>query len=384
MKIRIFCSLTLVAIAFLMGSATGAAAWGGCPCHFVQKAHDVTRTKIEIENDKVRKQVKTSIEQQTVDMNAHHDLKTLEIIAALRGLSRENSNHQQLQVEANKRFGDAAEINAMNRLRDEFRAKAESGNFDPTPDSCLMLDMYRNGGSGGIATGATGSDVTRDVVEWIHGGSAVVQTGGAALSRHVFDMHQEYETFGGSTHGTTDWGLILDHPTIDFSDPQMTEVVGIIQRNLLDSTPEQPVSNEEQRDSSGQDRIAKNEEIRSRLQAGAEAVEMVLNMRTATMDGEPVEAFRAMAEQSAYNRPIIDNKLSELQQIDIQTVFHYAPSGDRAVTMASSHGINVKGWLHEIHRVISLNTRLQYLQLELASRVAVVNAGILASLNDNE
>ena len=382
MKTRIFGGLALAATAFLMISATGAVAIG-CHCGWIQAAHDVTRSTIRNENRQVREQVRSSIEQQTQDRNANHDTQTQRIIDALRSHSRENSNHQQLQVEANKRFGDATQINQMNRLRDEFRAKAESGNFDPTPDSCLLLDMYRNrSNSGGI--GVNGSDITRDVEEWLHGDPDIVQTGGSALSKHITDKMEQYETYGGSTHGTTDWGLVLDHPTIDFSDPERAEVIGIIERNTLDSTPEQPVTDEEKTLSSGQDRIAKIEETRSRLQAGTESIEMVLNMRTATMDGEPVEAFRTMAEQSAYNREIIDGKLSELQQIDILTVSHYAPRGERAVSLASGRGMNVKGWLHEIHRVMALVARIQYLQLELASRDAIVNAAILATLNDNE
>ena len=381
MKIPVFHRLAITAVSLVLISATDASAWGGCPCHWIQSAHDVTRTVVRQENQQVREQVKSSIEQQTGDLNTHLDTKVQELITALMGLSRENSNHQLAQIEANKRFGDAEQINEMNRMRDEYRANAESGNFDPTPESCLLLDMYRARSGGGSGIGTTGSDVMAEVEVWLGGESEVVRQGGSKLATHIAEKQLEYETYGGSTHGTTDWGLLLDHPTVDFSDPAVAELSALIARYAIDSTPSRAVTDAERESSGGIDRIAKMEEIRSRQQAGAKSIEMVFNMRAPTMDGEPVEAFRAKAEQSAYNREIGD-KLSELQQIDILTVSHYAPRGDRAVNLASGRGMNIKGWLHEIHRIMAVNTRINYLRLELASRDAIVNAASLATQVD--
>ena len=64
------------------------------------------------------------------------------------------------------------------------------------------------------------------------------------------------------------------------------------------------------------------------------------------------------------------------------TVWHYAPAGDRLEKFTS--GMPDNAWLAEIHHVMSINTRIQYLQLELMTRDAVVNAYTLSTMNDDD
>src|SRR5690606_37964043 len=52
---------------------------------------------------------------------------TNRLIAALRSHSGEQSSYQDKQIEARRRIEDAAQQNASQRLREEFRARAESG-----------------------------------------------------------------------------------------------------------------------------------------------------------------------------------------------------------------------------------------------------------------
>jgi hypothetical protein len=377
--------MRIVSAGFLLSTtlATPSMAWGGCNCAAIASYHNTTRNVVRAEHDQTREQVKTSIEQQTDDLRDHLDTKTQELIDALMGQARENTNYQQMQVEANQRIEDAAQVNATNRLRDEFRAEAESGKYDPNPFSCLLADLFGSSSSGGFTPGATGSAVSDNVADWVAGNNAVVQAGGTGLSKHVADKRDEFAGYGGSAHATTDWGLLLEEPTLDLSDPDMAEVASIIIRNGLDSTPDRAVTPEERLTPAGLDRIAQIEETSSRLGSASESIEMALNMRTSVMDGAPVETYREMAADSAYNRTITD-KLSELQQIDIMTVWNYAPAGERLETLTNTGGMNEKAWMFELHRVLSLNARINYMQLELANRDAIVNANILATLNDND
>jgi hypothetical protein len=345
----------------------------GCNCGTIRAYHSTTRDVVRDENEQVREQVRESIEEQT-------EL----LIEALKGSTREDSNHSQMQVEAATRVEDAAQINHTNRLKDEFRAEAESGKFDPNPFSCLLIDLFGGQGGGNApAPGANGSGVTDQVAAWVAGNNAIVQAGGTGLSKHVADKKDEFAGYGGSANATTDWGLLLQEPTIDFSDPQMAEVAAIIIRNGLDSTPDRSISPAERNTPRGLDRIAKMEENSSRLQAAGESIEMALNMRTAVMQGAAVDTFREMAADSAYNRTITD-KMSELQQVDVMTVWNYAPAGERMETLTNTGGMNERAWLFELHRIMSLNARINYMNLELANRDAIVNANILATLNDDD
>ncbi len=356
---------------------------GGSTIAVVRSEHARTRSHVSEENQKVREQVRDSIEQQTDDLSLHLDEKTNMIIEALKGQARENSNYQQMQLEGAQRIEDAAQVNNTNRLKDEFRAKAESGEFDPNPFACVLVDLFGNNGSSGSAPGGSGSAVAEGVSSWVGGNDPVVQQGGVGLSKHVSDKKDEFAGYKGRQNATTDWGLLLEEPTIDLDDPQMAEVAKIIIRNGLDSTPRRAMSDDEKLTPAGLDRIAKVEELSSRLRSAGESIEMALNMRDAVMDGAPVETYREMAADSAYNRNI-GTKLSELQQVDIMTVWNYAPAGERLEKLTNTGGMNEKAWLFEIHRVMSINARINYMQLELMNRDAIVNANILATLNDDD
>lgn len=348
----------------------------------IRSEHTSTRARISSEHEQTRTDVVNSIEQQTTDLNDHLDIKVEELIEALKGQARENSNYQQMQVEAAQRVEDAAQVNNTNRLKDEFRAKAESGEFDPNPYSCMLIDMFGTGSTSGGSGGSSGSEITQAVDSWVAGEHEAIQQGGSALSQYVYNQSQEYEGYGGSDHASTDFGLLVDDPTIDLSDADMSAVTGLVMRNLIDSTPPRKESDPDLATPAGIDRYAKREETKARMSAAAKSQEMAINMRTAVMEGDAVEAFRDMAEDSAYNRGTDFEKLSELQQLDIMTVWNYAPKGERAEKLTDS-SMSEKAWLFELHRVMSLNTRINYLQLELMNRDAIVNAGILATMNDD-
>ena len=132
----------------------------------IREQHSRTRNHVSQEHDQTREQVVNAIEQQTTDLSDHLDLKFDILIEALRGQARENSNYQQMQVEAAQRVEDAAQVNETNRLKDEFRAKAESGEFDPNPFSCMMIDMFASDGGGGGGGATSGSDVARSTAAW--------------------------------------------------------------------------------------------------------------------------------------------------------------------------------------------------------------------------
>lgn len=360
----------LLAVAAAGMHVAGVAESAGCNCGAIRALHQETRQTVRDENRSASERVGRSIERQTGTL-----------VDALRSHARENSNHQLMQAEAARRIEDAAQINAANRLRDEFRAEAESGLHDPNPFSCLLVDAAVRGG-GLVPTAKTGGRaVTGQVSDWIAGKDEAVLLGGAALSKRVADQREEFAGYGGSARATTDWGLLLDQPSVDFSDPAMAELAGIIVRNGIESTPERAVGTEELLTPLGLDRVAAMEEKGSRLLAASESIGMALDIRAAVLAGEPVEAYRAMAADSAYDRTVPD-ALSELQQLDILTAWNFAPAGERLDVLSNAGGMSERAWLYELHRAMSLNARINYLRLEIESRGAIVNAMILATLAD--
>ena len=340
MTIRFFCMHAVAAAGTLFPGAADAA---GCNCGVTRALHQQTRQTVRDENRSASERVGRSIESQTGTL-----------VDALRSYARENSNHDLIQLEAQRRIEDAAQINAANRLRDEFRAEAESGLLDPNPFSCLLVDAAVTGG-GLVPTAKTGGDaVTNRVSDRIAGNGAAVLRGGPVLSMHVADKREEFAGFCGSAHATTDWELLLDEPSVDFSDPEMAELAVNIIRNGIESAPERAVGAEKILAPLGLNRVAAMEERGSRLLAASKSIEMALDMPAAALAGEPVEAYRAMVADSAYDRTVPD-KLSELQQLDILTVWNFAPSGERLDVLPNAGGMSERAWLYELHRAHVLN-----------------------------
>ncbi|MFX4300052.1 hypothetical protein [Pseudosulfitobacter pseudonitzschiae] len=387
MKMKYIILAGSVALGSSLMSTTSAIA---CSC---SGAIAATRAAVNTQGGRTQDELRTLqdlVEEQTEDMNENHDdmkdhldIRVADLIEALKGQARENANYQQMQVEAAQRIEDASQVNATQRLRDEFRAKAESGVNDPNPFSCMILDMFGNGGGGAPNPDNTGSAVVSEVVSFVDGETPEVQSGGVRMASVVSNDKDELENFKGSPNASTDWSLMLKEPTVDMDDPQTRKLAGVLVRNTINTSPERSVPEAEKATPLGLGKIAKMEETRARYKAAMESIAMQLNMRTAVMDGDAVETYRDMATDSAYNREIPE-KLSELQQIDIMTVWNYAPKGERAENLTDNAKMSEKAWLFELHRIMSINARINYLNLELASRDAVVNAAILATLNDDD
>jgi len=346
----------------------------------VQREHSGTRSLITKEHEATRDAITAAIDKQTDELEEKMEDTTLRIIRTLTLAAKESSAHVQQQTEAQRRFADAQEVNATDRLRQEIRAEAESGRFDPNPFSCMLADMFE--ASRGSGAPMSGDGITQKSVDRLTGDDDDVQAGGAQLARSVVDARDNLAGFQNSPNPTTDWSLMLEAPTIDMSDPQMQEVLGWVIANSVDALPDRAMTEAELATPEGMSRAAEAQQRIARKRAAVETINMSLNMRAPALTDDG--SYASMADDSAYNRPVPE-RLSELQQLDIQTVYHYAPGPNRLNGTNGQNGLgqmNEKGWLQEIHRIMSINARLNFIRLELENRSAITNALILAALTD--
>lgn len=345
--------------------------------------HRGTQGVVREEHETTRDAIIRAIEEQTEDLTEKMEETTQRIIEAMALAAGENTAGLQRQTEAGRRIADAQELNETDRMRQQVRAAAESGAFDPNPFSCSLLDIFESNRGSGSPAGA--GVVTQRAVNRLNGDDQDVRAGGARLARSVVDARDEYAGFQGSTNATTDWSFMLEEPTIDYSDPDMEAVLGWIVSNSVDAMPERAMTEEELATPEGMDRAAEMEQRMARQQAAIQTIEMSLNMRAPALT-DSQGTFAGMADDSAYNRPVPE-RLSELQQLDIRTVYHYAPGPNRMNgTNGQQNGLihmNEKGWLQEIHTVMAINARINYVRLELENRNAITNALILAALSDS-
>lgn len=372
------------ALALLSATPAQALFGGGGNCASpvtVKDAHNGTRDVVRDEHETTRNAIIDAIEEQTVDLTEKMEETTQRIIEAMALAAGENTAGLQRQTEAGRRIADAQALNDTDRTRQEIRAAAESGAFDPNPFSCQLLDIFEAGRGSGDPI--SGDGVTLQAVNRISGNDENVQAGGARLARSVVDARDEYAGFRGSSNPTTDWSFMLNDPTIDLSDPDMQSILSWIISNSVSATPERSMTAEELATPEGMARAAEAQQRIGRQRAAIESLKMSMNMRSPVLTDDGT--FAGMAQDSGYNRDVPE-RLSELQQLDIRTVSHYAPGPNRLNgTNGQQNGLthmNEKGWLQELHTIMSINARINYIRLELEDRNAVTNALILAALSD--
>lgn len=304
------------------------------------------------------------------------------IIAALRMQAGENSAYQDKQIEANRRITDAAQQNDTQRLRQEFRARAESGEFDPSPDICLLAGLFRGNGESGAAP-ARGSTLVGNAAALNSGSDPAVRAGGTVLSRSLIDDQRNFAGLLDSPDPTTDPGVFLENPSLPEIQPGSEEdqALSRLVRNLTDPLPPRPVTDQEMRTPEGVARAAAQAVRSTRSGAAGEVVSMILNMKDLV---QPVtaEGFQAYHDDIAnYNRPWpgVGKKISELQAIDIRTLRYYAPKPELFHKRAT---YTERQLLQELLDAVSIQNRIAYMQLELDTRTAIVNTQILTALNE--
>ena len=181
---------------------------------------------------------------------------------------------------------------------------------------------------------------------------------------------------GGFTDPTVDAAAILQNPTLSMGNDEDRRAAERLVRNLTDPNPPRPVTSAEMQTPAGVARAEARTIQETRNNAGAEVVSMVMNMRTEVGPTEPWQPY--LEDISNYNRPV-GEQVSELQAIDIRTLRHYAPKPEVFQERAAW---SEKQLLQEILDVVSIQARMQYIQLEMDSRRAIVDTQILSVLNN--
>ncbi|MFG6083429.1 hypothetical protein ACEUZ9_004689 [Paracoccus litorisediminis] len=317
--------------------------------------------------------VRDSVNDLRQELRDHGDRLT----EALRAATGENSSYSDKQIEADKRITDANAMNDTQRLRQEFRAKAESGEFDPDPGICLIAGLFGGDGSG-TTERSLGSTTAANALGSISGSDAAVQAGGTALAKSIVDDRLRYANSLGVPDSSVNAAALVINSTINDESENAKEALTRLVRNLVMPTPPKPVTASELRTPEGQARAAAQTVQMTRAAAAAESVAMVLNMRDDV--GDTTDEWRAYIEDIAgYNRPV-GERMSELQGIEIRTLRYYAPSED---ALDTRNKMSEKGLAQVMVDQMALANRIAYLQLELDSRRAIVETQILSALNGN-
>ena len=351
--------MTRVSAVFLIGAVVasgipdGEALALGCPCGVVGAAHARTRDHVSSETTEAAQ----------------------DIIRALREQTRQTSSHIDRQVEAARRIADGSAQNDAMRMRDGFRAAAESGRFDPNPDYCLLIDMAEESLGVPPPDILAATAVADDVTAWTLGGDPAVRANGVRMAVYLEAEHQALAGIGGVADPTTDWTVVSGTPTAPLADAAVRKAVARLIANTITPFPPAPLSAEAQETPAGLSEAAIRRAADARDQAAMNAIAPALDLAT---PDEPSAAYRALANRARY-REAIPEQISELQRLDIRTMAYFAP---RTEALEMRHGKTEQALLQDLIDVASLQARIDYLRLNQDMRTAILLAAMLGIMTD--
>lgn len=346
-------SLPVTVLAVALSAQPSLAFSPGCPCGAVQGMHSQTRQHVSRETTETARQ----------------------IVGALREHSGQNSRYLDRQVEAIKRIADGQEQNSSLRLRDRFRAEAESGRFDPNSDFCLLMDISGESGGNSLRSANGPRDVVRGASDWMSGAVVPVQEHGVKMAAYLAAEREELKNAGGAKDATTDWKLVTGHPTIPLDDLRVQNALARLVSNTIDPFPSRPLTEQDLRTPAGLSEAARRRATEARNHAAMAAIELALELGNPVLPSDP---YRRIAARSHYAADIPD-MISELQRLDIRVASYDVPTED---TLEERHRKNERALLQDLIDIQSLSARLNFHRLQQESRNSVVLAAILGVMTD--
>lgn len=297
----------------------------------------------------------------------------------LRASSGESSSYTDKSIDALRRITDASDMNLVKLEKQKIRAEAESGDMDVDPISCFIMDMFTGTGSGSLSSVKGGGSYAA--------GSVMTELStlppGESVKR-ASQVANELTSWKGRDDATTDFGVLMDSPTINFEDTvdstnggdsSARALTQAILRNIIEPLPEQAVTAEELRTPEGAARAARIKGKRAKQSVVLETFGMILNMSEPVVPSAPLkELIKGTPYEKNTDRKIPDGFASELQAIDAMVVSYYAPSEESRKKSVSSNAV-----LQKILQVNAIQARMQFLSLELQRRQAAMQGAQLAA-----
>ena len=326
---------------------------GGCPCAVNQSMHRATQNHVS--------QATTSAAR--------------EIVGALRAQTRQTSQHLDRQTEAAERIADASSQNSAQLVRHQIRAKAESGDFDPNTDFCLVMDTALTPQLPSNADIPTATAAVRTAEEWSRGENYAVSENGLRMAAYLARERNEVLTAGGARDATTEWSAYFSKSTLNLDDELVRRALPRLISNTVDPFPPKPLSDEDLHSPTGLSEAVRRRATEARNQAAIAAIEFSLQLASPSIPADP---YRTIAERTRYEGDIPD-LISESQALEIRIAGYVMPN---AATLEVRHSKTERALLQDLIDLTSLNTRIAYLRLQQESRSAILQAALLGLLTD--
>jgi hypothetical protein len=291
------------------------------------------------------------------------------------------SAYQNRSIEANARVQEAAQMSDTIRERQEARAAAEGGRYDPAISACLDLSgIFSMGKAGQNVAGYGGNDVANASRNWSYGNEDIgkpVAEGGLAVANAIISDRDELKTVGGYADPTSDVRLLTDAITLDTSDAKVSKAYVRMINNMVDPIPPKPITEGELKTPAGKAQVAARQ-IDATRRSAAHAIYSYLGDIEAPTGGAELAKWAKTAVAASYPYEVGDH-VSELQAVDIFVRSRFAnPDWHRQLAGMSPAAVEREQLLTQ-----ALNLHVEWMRFSLERRQAAAIAALLANDLDN-
>lgn len=250
------------------------------------------------------------------------------VILTLQDVIANNNNEISRLIAAQERMFDGAASNAVLRQREEYRAAAEAGRYDPATTACTTLSIVTRAaaGAGSGESGGENGVMPPDAlpVEAARNARLCRSEGGeytdlhpvcqslGAVSRDIREERDALAGVGGLEDPTADVRLLLAAPTISTRNQEQVErALARLARNITDPFPPAPIGESELNPESTREIAARQIEM-ARRSAPQSLLGYVVDYSTASIPADNVSEM----VPAGYSEEIPD-RISRRQLHDI-------------------------------------------------------------------
>ncbi len=315
--------------------------------------------------------------------NANRDSNTDRLVEAIQAAAGQISAYTDKASAAAEKIQDASDLNASMRVREELRASAEGGRYDPAAGACgaMSAALRLAAPPAGPPPAATGADTqnTGRNYERCAGGNDEVCRGPGAVSAGIIEDRDRHQDTGGVLDPTSDLRVLLQQPTAGAGtgsdQEELDDAVWRLTQNIVHPFPPPPVTRAEARTPGGAAAVARRQSDAARRSAPAALLGWIQTRSAANLD---MADWARRTAPEGYPYPI-DDRISVRQFYDVSVSAGWRdPEWHRRVQRMSPEAV-----MREIALQTALANDLALLRLELDLHRAANEAALTAAFLDD-
>ena len=314
--------------------------------------------------------------------DANRDRNAERLLQAVRDGVGQTTAYIDKAIAAAEKIGDSGNMNDSLRSRDEFRARAEGGRYDPPASACGGLSAASELAAAPAAppegqaaqTGADAQNRSRNY-ERCAGSRAEVCEGPGAVAAAIIEDRDRHRSSAGLLDPTSDLRALLDQPTAGagtgISPEDLSDALWRLTQNVVNPFPGRPVTESEASTPAGRIAIAERQSEAARRSAPAGLLGW---LQTRSAPNLPLGDWARRTAPPGYPYPI-DDRISVRQYYDIAVAASWRnPDWQKRVAAMSPEAA-----IRELVLQQALANDLAHMRLEL-DFLRAANDAVVASI----